>query len=37
MDKQPYEKPVVEVITAEELLEAIGCVECVSGNLGLPD
>jgi len=32
MDKQAYEKPVVEVVTAEELLEAIGCVECSSGG-----
>jgi hypothetical protein len=30
MDKPAYEKPVVEVMTAEELLEAIGCVECGS-------
>jgi hypothetical protein len=33
MEKQPYEQPVVEVITAEELLEAIGCVECDSGGI----
>ena len=32
MEKQPYEKPVVEVITAEELLEAIGVVECDSNS-----
>ncbi len=33
MEKQPYEKPVIEVITAEDLLEAIGCVECASGTI----
>jgi len=35
MEKQAYEKPVVEVLTAEELLESIGVVECASG--GIPD
>jgi hypothetical protein len=34
MDKPAYEKPLVEVMTAEELLEAIGCVECASGGTG---
>jgi hypothetical protein len=32
MNKPVYEKPVVEVMSAEELLEAIGCVECASGG-----
>lgn len=35
MEQQAYEKPVIEVITAEELLEAIGCVECTSGGIGM--
>jgi hypothetical protein len=35
MDRQEYEKPVVEVLTAEELLESIGVAECASG--GIPD
>jgi hypothetical protein len=28
MEKQAYEKPVVEILKAEELLEAIGLIEC---------
>jgi hypothetical protein len=35
MDKPTYEKPVVEVLTADELLEAIGVGNCASGG-GFP-
>lgn len=31
MEKPTYEKPVVEVLTAEELLEVMGVGNCSSG------
>jgi hypothetical protein len=31
--KLPYEKPVIDVMDAEDLLEAFGNVECQSGRL----
>ena len=32
MEKQAYERPIVEVLTAEELFERIGVIECLSGQ-----
>jgi hypothetical protein len=34
MEKPTYVPPAVEVVTAEELLEAIGMVQCASGSGG---
>jgi hypothetical protein len=34
VDKQPYEPPVVEIITAEELLESIGIIDCAGSGGG---